>query len=125
MRGMVAQIPFHNLVDSTKPRKLWYGIREYCLETKNKRQLRGSTIRHDGRTVASSSLSQSPKQRALKQLLEEKGQDSFFSAFEGRDPEDFRSLDKDGFVDAVVDFAPGRRWARMVHELEEKRGMLT
>lgn len=74
----------------------------------------------DGWAFASSSLSHSLKQRTLTQLVEEKGEEAFFLAFEGQDAEDCRSLDKDSFVDAIAYFAPGRRSAREVRGLEEK-----
>lgn len=42
-------------------------------------------------------------------VLHEEGEEAFFAAFEDQDIDDYRSLDEDGFVNAMVALAPGTR----------------
>ena len=43
------------------------------------------------------------------QVLQEEGEEAYFAAFEAQDSGNYRTLGEDGFVDAIVDLAPGKQ----------------
>lgn len=55
-------------------------------------------------------------ERSLIQVLEEEGEEAYFAAFEGQDADDYRSLDEDGFVDAIAALSPGMCFRLIVHD---------